>query len=434
MDGAPGDDVTVDPEFRQSNESGLGDGRGPGWLVVAAVIGVALIVSYLLRISAPEISQPTSLPTLGATTLPNTSPGPPTANGSLAPVVEYSGSEMPLGQVLPDFTDVVVALTWNNEGVGVVRWPPEQPGPETVMSFDHSDGSTSRSLDASGEWFSEVRANSALVVHPVRESGSESTWLFEQSGVRVWSPVWHDRRPGRLAWLACEVDAPGSLIRLYTAEVALDAIPESRRHLDIACEDRGVWLARWGDWGMLLHRTGRSGTAHVVTDSEAVQVAEGRLHPKGEWFVGVGPGSSTVWTEGLETAAASSFLLSPDGTYRDSVPGLTPEERLESAQVSPDGSSLALVLDLVAYYGSLVRIVDTSTGFVVAEIAQPSSWVNGMTWSSDGRFLVYQRWPDVTSNRAGLPRDVELVFYDTEASAGVAFPFSGVASLLRSSG
>lgn len=433
MDGAPGDDVTVDPELRQSNESGLGDGRGPGWLVVAAVIGAAVLVTWLLRISAPEIPQPTNLPTVGAPTLPMSS-SPPTANGPLVPIVRYSGGDLPLRQVLPEFTDVVAALMWDNQGVGVMRWPPEQVGPETVMSRDHSDGNTNRSLDASGEWFSEVRAYSALVVHPVWESDPEGARLFEQSGVRVWSPVWHDRRPGRLAWLACDVDAPGSLIRLYTADVAADAAPESRRKLGVACEDRGVWLARWGDWGMLLRRTGPSGTVHVLTDSEASKLAEGRLHPEGEWFIGVGPGSTTVWTEGLETTAASSFLLSPDGTDRGPVPGLNPEERLESAQVSPDGSSLALVLDLVANYGSVVRIVDTSTGSVVAEIAQPSSWVNGMTWSSDGRFLVYQRWPDVTSNRAGLPRDVELVFYDTQASAGVAFPFSGVASLLRSAG
>ena len=114
------------------------------------------------------------------------------------------------------------------------------------------------------------------------------------------------------------------------------------------------------------------------------------------------------------------------------VAGLAGGERLESALASPDGSLLALLPDLVANYGSVVRIVEADTGSVLFEIAEPSWWVTRMVWSMDGRFLVYERWPDVTSNWAGVPEGVELVFFDTESHSGVALPLPGYAPALRS--
>ncbi len=170
----------------------------------------------------------------------------------------------------------------------------------------------------------------------------------------------------------------------------------------------------------------------MLLNAEGTEIARGRLEPKGEWFVGVGPARSSVWTEGPQKDEASSFLLSADGLDRRPVPGLDAGERLESALASPDGSLLALVPDLVAHYGSEVRIVAADTGSVVAELTQPSWWVARMVWSTDSRFLIYERWPDVTANWAGVPQDVELVFYDTRTDTGVAFPLPGNASALRS--
>lgn len=361
---------------------------------------------------------------------------PSTTGGVQSGVVESSPlPALPLEEAVPGFTDAITALTWDNHGVDILQWRAEQGAPEAVGAFAHGGGSSNRSLDASGGWFSEVRGSSVLVVRPVGngDSGPVGTRLLEETGVRLWSAVWHDSQPGRLAWLACEVDAPGSSVGLFFADVTAEAAPVEMLQLgDVRCADRGVWLARWGDWGLLLHRTGGSGTTQVLLSADGRRVTEGRLDPRGEWFVGVGPELTTVWTEGLANAPASSFALSPDGLDRTPVPGLAPGERLESALISPNGSHLALVLDLAANFGSALRIVEVDAGPAVVEITHPSFWVSGMVWSTDGRYLVYQRWPDIASNRAGVPSDVELVFYDTETRGGVALPLPGYASLLRS--
>jgi hypothetical protein len=338
--------------------------------------------------------------------------------------------------MVPGFVDTITTLTWGNHGLEILRWRASQPAPETMVSLDHDDGGWNRSVDASGRWFIEIRGDSDLTLRAVgdRDAQSGRRRLFEEiGGAGGWSAVWHDTRPGQLAWLGCPTQAPGSSVTLYKTDVTIQsADPMTLPQRDFACEDPGVWLARWGEWGMLLHTTEGSGTAQVLLNAGGTEVAKGHLDPEGEWFVGVGPETTTVWTEGLGIEGASSFLLSPDGLDRKPVPGLNHGERLESALGSPDGSLLALVPDLAASYGSVVRIVEADTGSVVAEIAEPSWWVTRMVWSTDSRFLVYERWPDVTSNWAGVPQDVELVFYDTKADAGVALPLPGYAPALRS--
>lgn len=343
-------------------------------------------------------------------------------------------SDVPLQEVVPGFVDTITTLVWSHNGVEVWRWSASQPGPETVLSLRHGDGGLSRSVDASGRWFAEIQRDSGLTVHHLVD-GAASEELRPADDERAWAPVWHDTRQGRLAWLACRTEDPGSVVALYSADVTDGAAqPVGVPLVDFTCEHPGVWLARWGDWGMLLHSAEGSGTTEVLLDAEGIQIAEGRLSPDGQWFVGAGPDGTTVWTEGTGRTGASSFLLSSDGLRRRPVPGLAQGERLESALGSPDGSLLALVPDLAATFGSVVRIVGAESGSVVAEIEEPSWWVTRMVWSTDGRFLVYERWPDVTAYWAGVPQDVELVFYDTETEAGVALSLPGYAPALRSAG
>lgn len=423
------DNVTIDPEFLPSQGGRDPQERRSRWWIGAAVV-TALVLGWLLRSPPPGTLDHPHVIVPGDTTTPDTF----AASVASSVPVHRAISDVPLRELVPGFADTITALTWGHDGVDVLRWQASQPAPETVMSFAHDDGGWNRNVDASGRWLAEIRGESSLTVRAVPDALVASPPLLEEAaGARAWSAVWHDTQPGRLAWLACAREAPDSAVMLYTAGVTART-PDARSWSlpDFACGEAGVWLARWGDWGFLLHTTEGSGTGHVLLNAEAIEVARGSLGPRGEWLVGVGSGGSTIWTEGLGRARATSFLLSADGTDRSTVPGLADGERLESALSSPDGSLLALVPDLVANFGSEVRIVEVASGIVVAEIAEPSWWVTRMVWSTESRFLVYERWPDVTSNWAGVPQDAELVFYDTQTRAGVALPLPGYAPVLRS--
>lgn len=428
--GVPDDKVTIDPEFRRSgHRRGGGLDRGPGWLALAGLAVALSALGWLL--AAPDGANPPltdgqldGFPTVAR---------PPEAVTTAGRAPSLG---VPLREAVPGFTETITAVTWSNQGVEVLRWPASESAPATMLALGHVDGGRNRSADASGRWLVEIRGESALGVYVVND-GSPRTHEPRRlsgafSGARAWSAAWHDAQPGRLAWLACPEEDRGSAPELHRldlgdprSEPAVLSLP------GFSCEDRRVWLAAWGDWGMLLYQTEGSGIVQVLLGGDGRQLARAPLGPQGEWFVGVGPGGTTVWTEGLGRPGASSFLLAHDGIERRPVPGVAGGERLESALVSPGGSLLALVPDL-AGSGSMVRIVAVDTGDVVAEIIESRSWVSKMVWSTDGRFLVYERWPDVASNWAGVPRHVELVFYDTELATAAAVRLPGYAAALRS--
>ncbi len=430
--------VTIDPGFRSPNSTPGGDG-GPtlGWVGIAMMVVVAVGLGWLLRSPAPGTSGATDLDPLAVTTMADGPVAPPVTSGRPASAAQPApqrppDSDQPLHDVMPGFADTLTTLTWGIDGVHIVRWRASQSSPETVLSLDHEDG-WNRSVDSSGRWVVEIQGDSGLRVRAV---DGDRTWsgalLPPEAMGGAWSAVWHDTRPGLLAWMACPAPAAGAPSTLYSIDVSADAADLAESPLgDFTCPERGVSLARWGDWGILLHTTDRSGTAQVLLDRHGRELAQGRFGPEGEWFVGVGPGAATVWTQGVGRIGSSSFLLSPEGHQRRPVPGLADDERLEIAVASPDGSYLALIPDLVANFGSVVRIVAVDSDSVLAEIAEPEAWVSRMVWSSDSRFLIYERWPDVKLNWAGVPRGVELVFYDTEAKTGVAVSFPGYAPALR---
>jgi hypothetical protein len=423
------DNVTIDPGFRSKTDTRHGgDGPGPRWMVAVAVLVAVVALGWLVRSTTPGTTASSALDGQAATTttLGSASSLGPASPEEMSPI-RRAVSDVPLGEAMPGFDNTITALVWRGQGVDVVRWPPSWPGAETIVSFDPGAGGSSRGLDASGDWLVETRASSIVVV-PIE--GDVATFRGETLVGEGTSAVWHDARPGRLGWLTCPTG--GAVASLHTADVTGDLVePETLPLVDVTCRDAGVWPERWGDWGLLLRTSEGSGT-QVLLDADGTEVARGRLSPDGEWFVGVGPAGTTVWTEGPATGDASSFLLSPDGADRTAVPGLGEGELLRAALVSPDGSLLALVPDLAASHGSVVRIVVAATGATLAEIEEPSAQVDRMVWSADSRFLVYQRWPDTESNRAGVPQQVELVLFDTEGGTGVAFPIPGFIVALRS--
>lgn len=430
------DSVRIDSEFRgPGRRSGGDEHRASPWIGVAAVVAAGFTLGMLLWLSGgePEPAQ-AAIPTPTVTTRAPAGLGSARPADRPAPLGDVA-LRVPLGEAVPGFVDTLTALTLGSQGVNVLRWPASESAPAALLATNH--GGWSRSVDASGRWFVEIRGAPALAVYAVNDGSARSheprLVSGPVSGAAGWSAAWHDSRPGRLAWLACPRDGSGSSTHLYTADLT-----DSRARLEgvplpgFPCEDRAVWLAQWGDWGVLLQATGRSGIVQVLLDAAGRRLAEDALGAGGAMFAGVGPDGATVWTEARDGGTVAASVVPPDGSEPAPVPGLVPGERLASALPSPNGSLLAIASDLAASSGSRVTIVAPDTGEVIAQIAESRSQVDTMVWSTDGRFLVYGRWPDGVTTRSGVPQNVELVFYDTEEATAVVLPLQGYPLALRS--
>jgi len=363
------DRITIDPEFLPpSNE---GSGRRTAWLAASAAVVAAIAFGWLLGspgptdsgdVAATDLTSTTVTTTTTSTTVPTTTTVPP------APRLADAGA--PLSQLVLGFTDTIVMLTTPPEGFDVVRWKPSEPTTETVLSIERDPfgqgGGWPVGLDASGSWFAQVFGDGVLSVHPVPDD-REETPTHEAVGIRVGSAAWHDTEPGQLAWLGCSRSSPGPTV-LTTLDLHDGAAePVSLRSFEQECAygwGDGVFLQGWGEEGLAVD---------VLQDQPSSPISS---HVDGT-LIPVKPGDSTL-DEGLD-----DVLPRP-------VPGLTDTELLVDASWSPDGTLVAVnITPDIDSPNSVVRIVDSATGAVLTETDWQGSGVISMTWSTDGRFLLY---------------------------------------------
>ena len=434
----PEDQVTIDPEFRPPARA-----EGPSRrLRVAGVVGVvmaAFAFGWFLRSPAPSKPQPdegyasattTSTEGNAQTVAASTTTRPPTTTTTSEPPAS-TGLEVPLGEAIPGFTDVITMEQWSEAGVDVMRWRSSQSAPETVAGFGHGDGSWFAGLDTSGGWYALQGENGVLSVHRVEGVDTELAWFpdLRAVGVRVYQMAWHDTEPGQLAWLGCSrmPGGPGTLFRL---EVADDmAEPVAIRLVDKACsENSGAWLEQWGDWGFVLGVSEGEQHETVLLAADGSEI--GRLGDDftDTWLV-AGYADGTIWTGDTFGLHPSSFVLSPDGQSRMPVPGLAQGEWLDDAMLSPDGTRLALFLRTSVNVNDepVVRVVDVRTATTIAEMAEPA-WEIGLgAWSTDSRFLLYDRWLCPDGCGYFEPQERELVFYDTltDTTTMISLPTDG---------
>lgn len=429
----PDDNVTIDPEFRTSGAHPDRDSKGgPPRPVIAGLVAVVAAAAVLLGSpDAPSSQRSEEIAADLASitdelTPPGLQAGAP-APGSLAAA---------LGETVPGFGDTITIVIQRPDGGEVLRWLPSESAPASILAVDDEDGGRGRSIDASGRWFMELRTQDTLAVYTVADGNPRSHEPRPVSGlvgsIEAWSAAWHDSRPGSLAWIECTSEPTAPSVMIQIAQLGESrAAPIRARSLPlpaIPC-DRGVELASWGEWGTLLHVADGAGIAQVLVDGNGTLSAQA-THDSSARFVGVGPGGATAWAEMVAGAGATAYLVGPRGE-RAPLPGIAPGEEVERVLSAPDGSRLALVVARTSTTGSIVRIVDAATGAVVAEIPESGPWLDSMVWSSDGRFLVYERWPVVPPSRRGVPEQVELLVYDTIAATAVAIPLEGTSLSLR---
>jgi hypothetical protein len=308
----------------------------------------------------------------------------------------------------PGFTDTILLLTTPVDEFSVARWPASQTAPEVALAIERDDshltGGWPIGLDASGSWFAQILGDGVLTVHPIPNDGAAQP-SREAVGLRAGSAVWHNTEAGQLAWLSCARSTPGPAV-LTTLDLTDPASePVTMSSLADVCAsdwDEGVILESWDDEALVvsLPRDGRSEPILIDVDG-------GEVFPEPDEPV---------------------LVESADGRYYRPVPGVAEEELVVSTAWSPDGRLVAVnITPEFDRTASLVRIVDAATGTVVSERDGQGSGVISMTWSTDGRFLLY-----TTLRSAFKPRQPgPLVIHDVTTDTAAMVTISGYVDEIR---
>ena len=423
----PDDQVTIDPEFRpvppaDSRSRRL---RAAG---VAGVVVAAFALGWFLRSPAPTESP--DVAESAASSVPSTEPEATTAvvsttvrpstTTTTSPPADTIGLDVPLGEAVPGFTDTMIMVHWTETGVELLQWRTASAAPATIASFADG-GSEFEELDASATWYTVGDENGTLAVHPLAGTEPEVATFpnLHAVGVRVATSAWHDTEPGQLAWLTCSraPDGPGTLYWLDVTDPS--AAPIAVRPIDQPCtgEEGGTWLRAWGDWGFALHRWVGADSTTILLNTDGTEIAALGDEATEYRFIAGGP-NGTLWTDNPPGPGQSSFLLSFDGRSRTPLPGLTEGEWAEAALWSPDGTRLALSPATSVIDDQKIRIVETSTGSTIAELGKTGWDLWPTAWSSDSRFLVFDRG---LCDNCWSPTEQELAFYDTQTDTTTAF-------------
>jgi len=388
------DRITIDPEFapRPSKEPF----KGWAWLITAAVGVAAFVLGSLLGSPAPvepaEIDSAATATTASDIEAPSTG----TTIDSVVSTIPRASSiremvllPMPLSEAVPGFTDTVVLLETPNPGLYVHRWRASERRTELALFVPRGGDWWMGRLNASGTFFARVSSGGSLIVTEVPDTGmdpSESEW----EGLDVEGAWWHETRPGALVFLSCPPSQPG-VATFHSLEVSDPASrPLPLASVDQGCgnEEQNVWVERW--------------------DNEGV------------WIGQPAPGDDTrifIAADGSETAVDSGL---PGTTETFQVDG-----EWEEVSYSPDGTLVVLVGYDGPYSATgTSRVVSSKSGEVVAEMTEPGSEVFAPTWSTDGRFLIFeQRNHDTGTSR--------LVFYDTATNSTTTIPILDVLDEIR---
>ncbi len=386
------DRIRIDPEFDPRPEEQ--QGRRTAWLVATAVVvGAALVGLFMAIPSSPEADDDLAVaaspsPTVAA---PSTSPSHAVAGTPAPPAARPSAlaalSE-PLSEAIPGFTDQIVMLTTPAERFSVIRWSPSESSTDVVLSMDRiaEYGCWSVGLDASGEWFARVQRDDTLIVHHVLDTPGESS-RSEAIGLNVGSVAWHDTEAGSVAWISCarSGSGPSTLYALDVADPAAE--PTSIRTFQQDCKD-GIWLERWSDDGALISTTADTDFDQILVD----------------------PDGATVNTDIRNWA---------------SVPGLDDDAPVVDHAASPDGRFVAAIVD--EHWDVEIPklcVMDAESGGLVTEVSEHDSDIIAMTWSTGGRFLIYELWSFETESGG-------LEWYDTETNTTTRIPLSEIVDAIR---
>jgi hypothetical protein len=420
--------------------------RGPLIAVGTAVVILIVVAGSLLLIGQDDssvVEEPTT--TVVSTTLPPTTvPSTTVPAEAVAPYppFELPELEVPLSEAVPGFSDTIVwtAVVESSDNVfqAVFLLRPSESIAELLLPSEDDLAlgddlpALGGALDASARWVGpnfgwDVPPVQAVPTGPGEPSRREIVAHDVQGAV-----VWHDTEPGHLAWLECpSLDGPTTLVTLDVSDPSAD--PIRVRSFDQGCRtgcwgvdepcvtlagwgSTGVWVTKYpGDWEAKWYGDtegqdveGQDVIESVLVDADGAEIAM----VSDALMIAMSPDGTSIWQS--DSWRGPSFVLSPDGQQRSTVPGFDDGVNLRGAWWSPDGTRLAMWRG-----GGTLRTVDSVSGEVITEIVGPAldGYGGSLAWSTDSRFLVYEELP--------VPFSAVLVIHDTATNTTTKIPISG---------
>ena len=397
------DHIRIDPEF--DAQPAQDQGRRTAWLLVTAlVVCIAFVGLFMVVPSPPEESDDMAVaaspsPTVATTSAPTSHTVTETPPPPVSPSSAMTELGEPLSEAIPGFTDQIVMLATPTERFMVTRWSPLERTADVVLSMDRiaEYGCWPVGLDVSGDWFARVQRDDTLIVHHVLDTPGESA-RSEAIGLNVGSVAWHETEPGSLAWISCarSGSGPSTLSTLDVADPT--AAPISIRTFRQGCQD-GIWLERWDDEGALVSNSTDAGSEQLLINLD---------------------GATVVLDESSLFSAERS-----EGRNRAAVPGLDDTVPVVDQAVSPDGTFVAAIIeDQWDTEIPKLCIMDAESGTLVAEVSEHDSDIITMTWSTEGRFLIYELWNFETDSGG-------LEWYDTATNSITRVPLTEIVDAVR---
>jgi len=338
------------------------------WLVVGLVIGAGAAVLVLgggthAPSIAPNDPEPGATPTVGG-----------------------------IGDVVEGFPDGLMAVTRSNgQSLELMIWPLQGEPYERTIPVGVSRPPGPVAFDPSG------RRIATLLPVPDRELGVLYAGIPENVEIiatDVTGYAWHDSEPLRLAYTTF-VD--GELI-LWVVRPDLAEPELVTRAVDI---DGAV--AAWGDWGYAFQDEGRDAVV-LLTDTGEIK----DTHP-GRVMASYGTGWLAVDSDGVDLLSAGGGVreLDREGLRADVLAG----------RFSDDGEQLAvLTMDRIL----VVSLDDDSE--LLDSGGRPG--VPQLTWSSDGRFVLYPGTRGIWAMDTGNGNVEQILTSRTFTGLGIA-PLGG---------
>jgi hypothetical protein len=336
---------------------------------------------------------------------------------------------------------------WSDNDHRVMRWRSSESMTELLLPPGFNGDGWWVGLDASAHWVGQHFDDDVLSVQAVPtvpgEPSRREIGEHDVPGEAISHVVWHDTEPGHLAWLECLNlrDGPTTVVTLDASDPSAD--PIRVRSFDQGCppdfwgddeSDAGkpaVTVERWGSTGVWVAKWAEDAEGQDVIESvlldadgaEIAMVSDARV-------IAMSPDGTSIWRP--VDWEDPCFVLSPDGQQRSAVPGIAAEDFIYGARWSPDGTRFAMSVDTGGGFRSaegVLRIVDSVSGEVITEIAEPAldGWGSTLAWSTDSRFLVYELvYEGVPSTDTAV-----LVIHDTVTNTTTKIPLSEYVDEIR---